>query len=63
MITMDTLNALCEEAGVDPCRVAKAIITPSRVTFQMYSWDCWGKLYLDKDRNPKMHYVIAKVVP
>jgi hypothetical protein len=63
MISMDTLNALCEEAGVDPSRVAKAIITPSRVTFQVYSWDSWGKIYLDQHRNPKMHYVIAKVSP
>jgi hypothetical protein len=62
MISMDTLNALCREAGLDPTRVAKAVVTPSHVTFQVYSIDIYGEKMLHRDGDHVItHYVIAQV--
>jgi hypothetical protein len=62
MISMDILNALCEEAGLDPTRVAKAVITPSRVTFQVYSMNIYGEKMLHRDGDRAItHYVVSRV--
>jgi len=62
MISMDTLDALCHEAGLDSLRVAKAVITPHRVTFQVYSMNIYGEKMVHRDGEHVItHYVISRV--
>lgn len=62
MIAMDTLNALCEEAGLDPRRVAKAVITPSHVVFRVYSVNIYGEKMVHRDGDRVItHWVKAQV--
>lgn len=61
MISMATLNALCEEAGVDPNRVQQVVITPRHAFFKVYSMDTTGQKYVGSDGWVKTHNIIAKV--
>lgn len=62
MIALSTLNALCEEAGIDPTRVHTAVIAPFTVTFEVYSMNIHGEkmVHRDGDRMVK-HWVRSQV--
>jgi hypothetical protein len=62
MISMNTLNTLCEEAGIDPTRVSEVKITPFSARFTVYSVNIYGEKMLNRDRDAVItHYVIAQV--
>lgn len=62
MIALSTINALCEEAGIDPSRVISIAIHPCEVTFTVTSMNIYGERMANAERTEVItHWVKVPV--
>lgn len=62
MISMETINTLCEEAGLEPRRVRSVVITPYEAEFTVISVNIYGEAMVNAEHTEIVtHWVKAQI--